>query len=787
MAEYKLSFVVDAQDKGATGVLGKVAGGLGGIAKFAAGGVLAGGILSIGNAMGDLGGALMGMGKDALGVAADFESSMADLGIAAKESGLSYGDLKKAAMAVGGDVGLVGVSASGSAEALTELYKAGLTTTEIFGDLQGYMAGTAELGGALRAGIDGAASTELNMAAASKLAAVTLATFGSELKTEGERAGFITAAMNNFAQAADASAADVSGLAQAMVNVGPTAASFGFGLEDTNNALAILSMRGIEGGEAGTALKSMLTNMMRPTEAVTGALGDLGVSLYDEEGAMRSLPNIIGQLEKSMSGLTEEERNAYVQTLAGTYGMKAMQTLLMEGTVGWGAMSEATANAATIQEQAAAKGDTFAGKMEALGGVLETLKINAIGPLLPSLTDLVGMGAELIESYGPQLTEVFTIIGDVLASFIGGAPTDFPWEDIFPPWLADIAYDLSGHFETIMEKLKGLMSGELTVQDLIPESWIETGENLKVVFDDISAWWAEHGPGIQESAGELFEELKVVSKDLKENILPWLAEKFDVIGAWFKENGPLIEEYIDVIAEWWGVLSKEVGKAWKFIEPLLDFLIQEILGIAEIIMQVSTGDWPAAWETMKEIVVGAWEMIKEVWNAFADWVSGWFGTTWAEVMAGWETNWQMLETIVTTIWDNITGTISTAIENIKKWVGEIGQAIMNIKLPGWMIQLADKLSIKLPDYMMGKSSPPLAIWITDITDAMRELARVPMSPAFSAAMATSIGYGSTRGRLRSTVNTIGSHNVYNVYDERAARLLMDRDRRERRRIYGGRM
>jgi TP901 family phage tail tape measure protein len=40
------------------------------------------------------------------------------------------------------------------------------------------------------------------------------------------------------------------------------------GIEDTNNALAILSTRGITGAEAGTALKSMLTNLQRPTTAV---------------------------------------------------------------------------------------------------------------------------------------------------------------------------------------------------------------------------------------------------------------------------------------------------------------------------------------------------------------------------------------------------------------------------------------------------------------------------------------------------------------------------------------
>ena len=54
MPEYKLSFVVEGKDRGASGVLGKVAGGLGGIAQYAIGDLLAGGIRKIGEVLGGL-------------------------------------------------------------------------------------------------------------------------------------------------------------------------------------------------------------------------------------------------------------------------------------------------------------------------------------------------------------------------------------------------------------------------------------------------------------------------------------------------------------------------------------------------------------------------------------------------------------------------------------------------------------------------------------------------------------------------------------------------------------
>lgn len=139
--------------------------------------------------------AVVGLASSSVGVARDFQSSMAvmstavdPVSVGATNTADAMAILSKASLAVGSDTALVGVSASSSAEAITGLYKAGLSTGEIFGDLQGYLAGTSELGGALRASIDLAAASELDMNQASGLAAVTLATFGGELTTTEERA-----------------------------------------------------------------------------------------------------------------------------------------------------------------------------------------------------------------------------------------------------------------------------------------------------------------------------------------------------------------------------------------------------------------------------------------------------------------------------------------------------------------------------------------------------------------------------------------------------------------------
>jgi hypothetical protein len=141
---------IDAADAlKATDGLGRSLSGLAGPAGVMAAGVAAGAVAA--------GGALVALGASSIGVARDFESQMAimstavdPISVGAQTTAEAMNILSEASLAVGSDTALVGVSASTSAEAITGLYKAGLSTTEIFGDLQGYMAGTAELSGALR-------------------------------------------------------------------------------------------------------------------------------------------------------------------------------------------------------------------------------------------------------------------------------------------------------------------------------------------------------------------------------------------------------------------------------------------------------------------------------------------------------------------------------------------------------------------------------------------------------------------------------------------------------------
>jgi len=602
-----IAVVIGAKDR-ASPVIGRVSKSFGGLGKIAT--------TAVGFAVGTLAvkgvGALVGKMKGAIDVAADFESQINILGIAARSSGTSMDVLRKASIKVGGDTELVGINASQAADAITSMYKAGLDTTAIFGDLDAYMKGTAGLTGVLRAAVDLQAASELDLAAATDVVSVAMATFGMSEKEA-------IAIADSFVRTADASVAEVYDLTEAMRNVGPVAAQFGWSLQDVNTALAILSTRGIKGSEAGTALRSMMTNLMRPTDKTTDVLDELGVELYDAEGRMRTLPAIIKSLSAAFTGqmtvtkqvggatkeqtkllkeydrkirsaqtsleeyrvgakgasltdktrakkmaeltkkvalyqkkksqlniteaklvkttkkLTEEQKNQYIQILAGTYGMKAMNTLLAEGVEGWEDMAGAINKAATAQEVAEARTRGFRASMEQLHGVLESLWIRVGTPLITNFLTPAAKGLA-------QLLERAMEAGGGIKGFAGVIRTELAG-------LGKKAADwMVPNISETIERFESWVSGIV--------DWLVSGGAEDRIAEAISGWgpriteWLDvHAPGGPELTAEQMGFLTPAAEDVEREMRPWWRSIADTI-----------------IIGWEGVVTTVEAKAREYRE-----------------------------------------------------------------------------------------------------------------------------------------------------------------------------------------------------------------------------
>lgn len=289
----------------------------------------------------------------------------------------------------------------------------------------------------------------------------------------------------------------------------------------------------------------------------------------------------------------------------------------------------------------------FAGAAErASGGV--TGMLNALGDIKEmGLRELFGSAFEALEPLGEELLE--WLQGPGLEK-IG------EWGEKLGEFVAQ-AVELGMQIPEVIGNIKELFTGEAE-----RPAWLE---GIFGAVTQIGDWFAENGPGLRETAGNLFGKLQEVGQDLAANVLPFITEQFQKVADWLDENGPLIQDFAAAVSEAFAFIVGKLAGLWPTIENILGGLIELVLGIATTIMQVATGDWAGAWETIKETASRVWEALKEAFNSFADWVAGWFGTSWAEVKQTWQNNWDMFKEIVSTVWDNIKTTVQEKLESVR--------------------------------------------------------------------------------------------------------------------------
>src|SRR5690625_7918032 len=106
-----------------------------------------------------------------------------------------------------------------------------------------------------------------------------------------------------------------------MKYVAPIASDLGVSIEDLTAAIGFLGDAGIQGGQAGRQLRSGLQSLAAPTEGAASLMEELGINVFDAEGNMKSLPDVVKQLEKGLKGMSGQQRSAALETIFGADAM----------------------------------------------------------------------------------------------------------------------------------------------------------------------------------------------------------------------------------------------------------------------------------------------------------------------------------------------------------------------------------------------------------------------------------------------------------------------------------
>nr|WP_232783102.1 phage tail tape measure protein [Bifidobacterium breve] len=289
----------------------------------------------------------------AIKMAADFDASMSTVQANTGASADEMAQLRQAAIDAGADTIY---SATESADAINELGKAGLSTSDI-------------LSGGLSGALNLAASDGMEVGQAAEYMSSAMAQFN----LTGADATHIA---DLLAAGAGEALGNVSDFGEALNNVGSTANKFGLSIDTTVGTLAAFAHQGIIGAEAGTQLRSVLLALTNQTEKQRKATEEYGITLYDAQGNFVGMSSLAGQLKEKLGGLTQEQRNSAMATMFGSYAIQGANVLYAEGASGIDEWTKKVSQSGYAADLAAKKNDNLKGDLENLSGSFESLMIS---------------------------------------------------------------------------------------------------------------------------------------------------------------------------------------------------------------------------------------------------------------------------------------------------------------------------------------------------------------------------------------------------------------------------
>lgn len=215
---------------------------------------------------------------------------------------------------------------------------------------------------------------------------------------------------------------DLRQLGETMTYAGPVAADLGISLENMAAMAGAMADNGMRGSMAGTALRSGLNRLVAPAKAGQDALSALGVKISDANGRLRSMPDILKDVGKSLQKFDQPSQTRLKKDIFGEEAMVGMGHVLRYALNGKydqlvDKLNKANGGAENV---AKVKIDNLKGDVKQLVSAWEDLGIQMEESVDSPLRKLTQGFTNLIASVGkwmkanPQLTSALITAGLVI-------------------------------------------------------------------------------------------------------------------------------------------------------------------------------------------------------------------------------------------------------------------------------------------------------------------------------------------------------------------------------------
>lgn len=185
-----------------------------------------------------------------------------------------------------------------------------------------------------------------------------------------------------------------------MVYIGPSAHAAGISLEETAAMVGILSNKGIEGSQAGTALRGALTRLIKPSKQNVQGFKELGINVADFKKGTLTLPDMLDKIKNNTKGWTKEQRASAVALAFGTEAQSGMNALI---SAGGGELRKYTKyaenSAGSTKKIAESMNNTQAAKIKRFQQALHVLSIDIGEKLLPAFEPILSKADQWVNKF----------------------------------------------------------------------------------------------------------------------------------------------------------------------------------------------------------------------------------------------------------------------------------------------------------------------------------------------------------------------------------------------------
>ena len=267
-------------------------------------------------------------------------------------------------------------------------------TAQEAGDAMGYMAMAGWDASDMLQGMDGvlqlAAASGEDLAMVSDIVTDSLSAFGLTAKDTAHFSDVLAAAATN-------SNTNVAIMGETFKMSASVAGALGYSIEDVAVAMGLMANSGVKGSIAGTALRNTFNGLLEGVTLTGAAFGEYEYCAVKADGTMKDFGATIDELRGYFEQMTEAERVANAQAIAGQRGYNGLLAILNATDADYASLTDSINNCTgAAQRMASVKMDNLNGQLTLMDSAWEALKVTIGEQFNPELRGLAEIATDIL-------------------------------------------------------------------------------------------------------------------------------------------------------------------------------------------------------------------------------------------------------------------------------------------------------------------------------------------------------------------------------------------------------